>query len=267
MKKEFYDSLRFNPIQVAQALDKTSLNQTNVEVLNQLQENETQSYGRYNGPLIPSSYSIKSIRKDIETKASDMFSPTINSTNASFQYDVRKFLEVLMTKYKLVDKYGVDGKFLMKIASSWDGTDFSNKNLFIWGLKMVQFLEEISAKHKKQSRDNVIPIGTCFQKDVKENLHVIRNFYNTLDVDLKENPIIIKNTITNEDITVCFECKHVVDLKACWGMTGQGGAIGYIHAHCVQCNRIIEDLSTTTRYMVKYVLVIYVMVLTVVIGL
>ena len=235
VKKEFYISLRFNPVQVAQALDKTSLNQTNIKVINQLQDVQTKVYGRNNGPLLPSSNSIKLIRKTIEVKANELFTPVVNNSNASFQYDVRKFLEVLITKYKLVEKYSADGKLLMKIASSWDGTDFGNKNLFIWGLKMIQFLEEISAKHKKQSRDNVIPIGTCFQKDVKENLHVIRSFYNTLDVDLKNNPIIVKNTSTDEDITVCFECKHVVDLKACWGMTGQGGAMGKTLYPCALC--------------------------------
>ena len=115
----------------------------------------------------------------MEKHASLLFTPTKKNSNSSFQYDVKKFIDFFITKFNLTEKFSKDGVLKMKIAVSWDGTDFGDKNLFIWGIKIIDYLQELSKisglSNKELSEYNCIPLGACFLKDIKDNVEVIGN--------------------------------------------------------------------------------------------
>ena len=87
--------------------------------------------------------------------------------------------------------------------------------MFIWGFKIVKkFNSKYVSNNKQQSHFNCIPMGWSMKKDTKDNMYLMRPFYNELK-DFNNSYI--------DGVNFVFNFKHCCDLKGGWQLSNMGG--------------------------------------------
>jgi hypothetical protein len=123
---------------------------------------------------IPSRCRIQETRKQILAISHTLFAHTTGPS--FFDIDVKDVLTLMISRMGLRE-FSRENNQKINISSSWDGTNLGNMAFFMWGLKLVDTRSTDFHTGKPsvlgetvQSRNNCLPCGIAFKKDLPENV-------------------------------------------------------------------------------------------------